>query len=659
MNTSSFANNPYLHLKYKRGYVISDRPINPPHDSWEVFNNHNYFIYYDSSNEVHYKNDKENWVFVLGKMVDSRYKSANLSTIATKLLEYLNTSVNEFYSYLDEIAGRYFVLFGNKHNSQILSDATGLRSIFYSKDKTIIASHCELVQEYVNAPKAKEVQTEWLTTYTSYGLPGHFTPYQNIFFLTPNTLLQINEKKVKRFFPRENLQTVSVKDAALEISTLVKEQLELLLSKGNKFLLSLSGGLDSRTSLALTKEYKDYFKYFTYSIINQKSESADILNIDKQIVTELSSNLGLDHDFIEIDYGMNDEDFKNFSDVMYKNTFIPNNFRLVKLYYKYYSEEYLHIRSNLFEIGRLFFKKHIQLPKDINIESMVKCYSQKALKDEKVYNAFSNYFEVVEMSKLFNYDPYDIYYWEYRMGTWHSLVLLESDIAHDTYIFFNSRKILNLLLSVAKFERSEGAIFQQIIKDNWPVLNFWKINSLETLSDYYDKQIDEYGLILNNITFSGGSIVHDGRNVPVQSLTQSRSAKFFIETSNPKRGDYALAKIPLVTEVDQGYYGILEIRSPYEMRNLRGRLKYQIIMNNKILLEEDICDWKETSQIHLKWRSKLKRNDLVIRVLAIRDCEDWSWGKAGTILIERIVLRKDDEAHDTEITSTSPYSNIL
>lgn len=201
---------------------------------------------------------------------------------------------------------------------------------------------------------------------------------------------------------------------------------------------------------------------------------------------------------------------------------------------------------------------------------------------------------------------------------------------------FNARKILNLLLSVAKFERSEGAIFQQIIKENWPVLNYWKINSLETLSDYYDKQIDEYGLKLNDITFLSGSIVHDN-----------------------KRGDYVSARIPLNTDIDQGYYGILEIRSPYEMRKLRGRLKYQIILNNKILLEEDICDWKETNQVHLKWKSKLRKNEIVIRVLAIRDCEDWPWGKSGTVIIERLVLRKDDEIDETQIVSSSLYSVIL
>jgi hypothetical protein len=44
----------------------------------------------------------------------------------------------------------------------------------------------------------------------------------------------------------------------------------------------------------------------------------------------------------------------------------------------------------------------------------------------------------------------------------------------------------------------------------------------------------------------------------------------------------------------------------------------------------------------------------------MRDCEDWSWGKAGTILIERIILRKEYVLDDknTHVVATSPFSII-
>ena len=646
-------------LKYKRGFLIKEEPVQSPMLNWNNLKIQDYYVYYDPSNKIGLTQDEDSWVMILGNIIDIENPQLDAIEISEKLLGYFQSDSNQFFDYLDESPGRYFVLFGTNLEANILADATGMRSIFYSKDNTIIASHCELIQEYIQSGPETKVRREWLSEYSNYHLPGHYTPYKNIFFLIPNTLLKLKDQSTKRFFPRRDLEENSAGFVVQEISRLVKAQLNKLVTLDKKLIFSLTAGIDSRSSLAFTREFKDKFLYFTYLKENSdlSSSSLQSFDIDKNVVQDMVNNLGLNHEFIKIDYKEN-RDLKDFVNVLKNNTFTRHNFRLADLYVSKFGEEYLHIRSNILEIGRAFYKSKYNLSKVMTVSDMVKCYSVKAMKDERVYKAFECYYKQVEMDRIFNYNPYDMLYWEYRMGTWHTQVLLESDVAHDTYILFNARKILKLLLSVPMAERLEHTIFKELIHSNWPVLNFWRINSLETLTDYYDQQFDDYGLSLKDIEIQGGSLVEENKDVIVNSLVQMKRVKIHMEDSAPKKGDYAVGNIPLKTVKNQVYSCVLQIRSPYENRKHAGRIKYQVLLNNKILLEEDISKWRESNQIKVTFKSDFDKNILSLRILAMKNCEDWSWGRAATLLIERVVLRLEKDDEKLGIIVSSPYSKV-
>ena len=660
MENSKFQNK-FQQLLYKRGYIITEKTITPPHAHWEHIQVFNYHFYYDPINEVFFQKNNNNWVLLLGNIIDIRSYSMDKSLISNEILNSLDQSLLDFYNYLDDLSGRYIVFYGDYNgNTSILSDATGLRSIFYSTSETVISSHAELIREIIQAKESPLVENEWLSKYVSSQLPGHYTPYEDIYFLTPNTLLNVPKKEVIRFFPRENLNILSMDTIVKEISTISKKQMELLKQKNNQFLFSLTAGVDSRTSLALTKDFIDSFIFFTYIKENSTSTNLSSYTIDEKIATDISDNLKLNHKLLTIDYNIKNEEFQDFCKILKKNTFTQHNFRLAKLYYDEFPENILHIRSNVFEIGRMFYRKNHKLPKDITIDSIIKCYSPKALGDKKVEELFMNYYKHVQMDKIYNYDPFDILYWEYRMGTWISQVITESDIAHDTFILFNVRKILKLLLSVSHYDKQENTVFKEIINENWPILNYWEINGLGNPVSHYDKQFDEVGLPLKNTQFASGSLTDSSRDVPMQKKVQTRRFKFFMEASNPREGDFAQAEISLKTELNQGYQCIIQLRSPYENKKTKGRLKYQVILNETPLLEEDISLWGENNQISISWQSKKARNQLKIRVFAQRDCEDWSWGKAGTILVEKVSLRKEDQiGNNISLNFTSPFSSTL
>ena len=641
---------------YARGYLITKDITVSPFKHWDTLEKDNFFIHYDHRLDVQLIEVGSYWVIGLGSFFDHVNNIGSKREILTTLLEKYMASEAQLFEYLDQIAGRHLVFYGNADSGSLLADATGMRSVFYSSTSFCIGSHAKLVAEITSAKKADAVETSWLSKYTGYYLPGHYTPYENIFFLTPNTLLDAFDLTIRRFYPRANLPNYNIEESVSLVSQWVERQLEHL-SKNNKLLMSLSAGIDSRTTLALTKKYTDSFKYFTYYKTNtERNSSVKSLETDQIVVKDMTDNLRLNHDFVEIDYNSETEELQQITKHLSKNTFGKHGFRLAKLYKDNFSE-YLHIRSNILEIGRYFYRKAYKIPKDLTIDGMITCYSSKALEDEKVRNAFSNYYKATQLDNIYNYDPYDMLYWEYRMGTWHTQLLLESDVAHDTYILFNSRKILERLLSLSGQDRKSNRIFNDLITYNWPVLNYWKINNTATLSDFYDSQIDSVGRNLENTICKGYNTASE-ESVPYHFVKKVNKVKFYIDKPAPEKNDTAEVEIPLILNEEESYNVLVHLRSPYENPKNKGRLKYEVLFNGTLLLEEDIAYWKETNLINLAVRPSQKENMLQVRVTAIKNCENWGWGKSGTLIVERVTYRKSKEilSDKMEVTCTSPYS---
>lgn len=653
------SNKKFHDVLYKRGYLITDKKVEKPCREWNEINVGNFFISYDSLNEVIVCEKQSTWVVILGSIIDLENHTMDKREIGHRILEYLDCSEDRFYDYLDILSGRYLIMYHDGFYTKILSDATGMRSIVYSTSQTIISSHINIVKNLTNDGKSPLIKNEWAKKYGGYHIPGHYTPYKNTFLLTPNTFFNIETKEVKRFFPRKPLEIRQPKEVARFVSDMVKKQLKLLSDVKENFLFSLTAGIDSRATLSLTKEFVNKMQYFTYYKISQKyPNGVKSLEIDRKVVGDIANNLNLKHTFVPLEEDNNNDEYYEFINIMKNNTIRSHSFRLAKFYYDKLPHETLHIRSNILEIGRFFYRNKLMLPKELDINALLLCYSPKAENDQEILHLLDNYCRVVEMKNIYNYDPYDIFYWEYRMGAWHSQLLLESDIAHDTFIPFNSRKILELLLSVNDAAKKNNTVFNEIINNNWPILNYWGINTLEKPIDKLDKQIDEYGLDLKNIKLKSGSMYNDLSKIDYKVKNIGRKAKFFINKNAPSKGDFLEASIPINAPVTSYMHCILHIRTPYENKKNTGRLKYQVLLNESVILEEDIALWKESNLINLHFKALMSKTKLTIRILAIKDCEEWNWGRAGTVIIESIIIRKSDNKSET-VTATSPHSKII
>ncbi|PTE32876.1 hypothetical protein BUY94_09235, partial [Mammaliicoccus fleurettii] len=124
--------------------------------------------------------------------------------------------------------------------------------------------------------------------------------------------------------------------------------------------------------------------------------------------------------------------------------------------------------------------------------------------DEHQIEYLSNFIERNELNKTIEmgYHPYEILYYESRMNGWHSCIIQESDDFLDVFSLINTRHILFELLKINDSDKNENKLHQLIVKNNWPILNYFQVNNSQTLEnkvDQLEQQINERNSNLENI----------------------------------------------------------------------------------------------------------------------------------------------------------------
>jgi hypothetical protein len=482
------------------------------------------FFYYSPSLEVALSKNKENgsYVLIAGLAIDLLNVTLELKVIAEKLLEELNVSENKFFNLLDYIAGRWLVVYKNPKASsvEIVGDPTSMIKINYSESKDICSSNIFLINRVLWGGRTQyrkefvERKKLWKS-----GTIGNFSPIQGVKILTPNHTLNLNTRQMTRFYPRHGeIKELPVANVESELLRLCEIQNTLLKKKFNIFT-SLTAGLDSRSSLALMLLNGKPPTFFTYML-------DDTHYIDAIVADKIATRLHLNH-YCLVDESehylshyekmksrilkvKDDAEFvKNIREwcwyvhgpkgvnvcraMLHHATTVSadsiNPFRWLMAKLKIDSDfssqlPPLHIRSNLFEIGRCFWGRwYGRCNKAENI-------LKQSRKDwaQECPDYFADFFSETELNEhsIEGVDLLDLFYWEHRCGTWVSEVLQETDFVYNTHSYVNCRKILSLLLSVSYENRINGTVFTNIIEKLLPNLTDIPINP-KTLVEIDDK----------------------------------------------------------------------------------------------------------------------------------------------------------------------------
>ncbi|WP_254536806.1 hypothetical protein [Halomarina litorea] len=403
-------------------------------------------------------------VGISGRVFDPVGGVADTDTILATLARRLGESDDRFFDYLDRLSGRFVLLAEAGERAFALQDATGNHALFYDDDdpeRCVLATHPGLVAEMGGyrptggAAAIRSADAPWF--------PGAATPYAEVKLLTPNTLLTLPENAVRRFFPRERLpENPLTDDLVADVADVFRTSVELL-DRDNDLSLSLSAGLDSRLSLAATRDVSDDVYYTTWVTGDGDEEVAT--------VEELSENVGVEYTPTDLSETPDD----SFADCFTTNTAgmsRPNRCRnAYNLFHRRRpAEGTVGIRSNVAEIARTFYRDRFRfLPDEVDAEVLAKLYGFES-QTAYVQAMYEDFIDRAEFPRgdVHGYDVYDLFYWECRIGCWLSLWFLETSIAQEEISLFNNRYLLKKMLSVEYEHRRSNELFYRVIGELWP-----------------------------------------------------------------------------------------------------------------------------------------------------------------------------------------------
>jgi len=423
--------------RYPRGFYYGPNP--PPEFKASPFRG----LFHERKAERSHAVFGDAEVAVLGSCFD--VVGSDKADAATRLALELARSPDAFFAALDRQAGRHVVFFRTPTLEGVLGDATGCRTIFY--DQEAIASHTGMLSDAApdQIPFAR-------------GFPGNWTPVPGVRILTPNTFKALSSQTVSRFWPKAAPDPIDLDEACRRIEAHARNALQ----QGPRLALGLTAGIDSRTvAVAAWKAGVDLLT-FTY-------DRGPHTHNDIAVARQVAERLGFEHVTV-----LPSKPSKRMRVRLKDATYYNHHFNCVEPLAEALDGRAV-ATGHLLEIGRVFYGQHRRHGRDLSTPDQMAAHYFDSLRrtaqaqiDEYgrdqwmaiATQAFAEFDEKTGFQTAAGLiDPFDLFYWEHRMGTWQSLILLERDFYAEPYMPFNCRAVFAAMLGLPREVREEAALF--------------------------------------------------------------------------------------------------------------------------------------------------------------------------------------------------------
>lgn len=261
---------------------------------------------------------------------------------------------------INNLTGIFTLFIVDGDSVEVYGDPTGMQATFFTDDDGIqISSHTNLIGDlngYEWDEYARKMVSYRFFPLLGNSMPGDLTQFKQVKRLTPNHKLMIADGKIeiKRFF-WPSRHKLSKEDICNNVAELLRNSLAIIAKKWHKPAISLTGGCDSKTTLACANGLYDEFQYFSY--ISSPQEAADA-----KAAEEIAHFLNLKHETHII--SENDDDFDDIEitrAILYHNTgsICDNNANDVRkrCYYANHNHFEVEVKSWASEIGRAYYSK--------------------------------------------------------------------------------------------------------------------------------------------------------------------------------------------------------------------------------------------------------------------------------------------------------------
>ena len=482
-----------------RGFLITtnknyDLNNFPFYGNWNCVDIKQYHILTHKRQKIYIYKQNDISIFLIGHCLNPFDSLYNENDILEKIYKNRN-SCQEMLTYINQLTGSFLLGVIRDDKLDFLSDPSGMLFSCYGKidGEIYISSHAQLVGDLCELEKGEYIsRLEKYKYFYKYGLffPGDLTQYDGLKRVLQNHIMSFNgeEFSCQRFYPCATLKLVDTQaeyEQLIEkVAKIMKDTIALAIKKWDNLALSMTGGMDSKTTLACANGMYNQLQFYSY--ISMEGDK-----IDAEAAHKIADEIGVQHDIYEI--ADNDEAFEKidaFRAVIEHNNggYKVNKNDVRKRYYFVREKLFdVEIKSWISEIARANYYKKFglkKLPKHLSprhMTSMYKIFTTQRRLAKETDAVFAAFIDKTIFNKLpMGYDESDMYLWEFRYSAWGGMVITsEHSFSNEIFIPYNNRLLLDCMLSAPLQKRISDEFHEDIIK-------------------YANKKIDDCGINITN-----------------------------------------------------------------------------------------------------------------------------------------------------------------
>ncbi|ENL6208978.1 hypothetical protein AB5O29_001932 [Staphylococcus pseudintermedius] len=615
----------HLHLiNFSKSYFILQDEKNYDLDGYNRFNINHKTIYFTKDFRYYSLSFQDYHIFILGELVDVRDSKKPVNAIVSDLLQYPIDS-DSFLNEMSFFNGSYGLFIAHEENLYFYNDATSFLSLYYHNEKPVYASHSKLLHQLIQQIFGVE---ERLIKDKMRGFLD-FSKFENIYKFNSNMRFELNHHELKRVYPIDDYQTQEIAHVVEQVIPLMTEMVAFVYRLDRPVVMSLTGGYDSRVSLALLKNKLSHTLFFTYLRTDEQKitrAQKNIYDTDQKAVQFLVDQLNLNHHFFNID---NNQGKKEVAELYahYESSHSKNMIN-------HYSQDaqfqgVAHVKSTIFELAKGIRPLKLEAQHHDIYDFVDELKKWSPIKEKAwIQQALTQF---INRNALFSfldkgYHPCDVLYLESKMNGWHSAIIQESDPYMDVYNLINCRFILFQLICMNYEDRKNLAFHKSVIEQRWPLLHFFGVNTKVNLYEKYqmiEKQLEEC----------------QTNKINAQSMKLSYETQDFNRVFQQQRVHFKLKRRKFVEseryhlniENQSGESVQISMRTFY--KNNKGRARIFITIDN---MKYDIVDLAYESVE----KSIAPGSKMCIAIQSTKDIDKKSWIEAAKFEIKEIYANK-------------------
>lgn len=474
----------YLKEKlFFKGFLITDDQETayneyPFYGNWSVtdINSHFKAVVHKKLTSYFVKGENDTSFGIFGNAYNPFSGEISEKKILTELSEVYGDQ-DRFIELVNQLTGVFCLFAAEGGEIKVFCDPVGLKSVFYGRinGSIYISTHTNLIgdlkglEEDPRVTKLKKVST---FPYFGNQLPGNITSFKEVRRLNPNHYVTNCEEGMKELrFYTPKAGTNSVDAACEQIIPILTKTMELIARKWARPAISLTGGCDSKTTLAGAKNVYDKYCYFSYD--SQPNELPDALAAKK-----ICEHMGLEHTLYKVPY--EDKDIEGIEDIRAVLMWNGGNVRAnnandvrKRAYLDKVFDFDIEVKSWASEVGRTRYIRRFNGRRNFGKPTPRKCttlYKFLPLARGAVRRCDRWFKEYLELYMVQDEKApiawQEQFYWEYHWPSCLGLNLTaEQEFSNDVTVPYNNRILLELLLSVSEEDRINDSIYTKVRQD--------------------------------------------------------------------------------------------------------------------------------------------------------------------------------------------------